>query len=70
MVLVEQNISFGLRLADRAHLLQSGTVVHSGPVDELDQAQLAASLGVGRMLGASTGRALATRRGRGPAVAP
>lgn len=62
MVLVEQNISFGLRLAHRAHLLQSGAVVHSGPVAELDQARLAEHLGVGRMLGASTGSALAARR--------
>lgn len=62
MVLVEQNISFGLRLAHRAHLLQSGAVVHSGPVADLDQQRLAEHLGVGRMLGASTGTALAARR--------
>jgi branched-chain amino acid transport system ATP-binding protein len=62
MVLVEQNIGFGLRLADRAHLLQSGTVVHSGPVRELDQQRLAEHLGVGRMLGSVTGTALAERR--------
>lgn len=62
MVLVEQNISFGLRLAHQAHLMQSGRVVHSGPVGELDQQRLAEHLGVGRMLGASTGSALAARR--------
>lgn len=62
MVLVEQNISFGLRLAQRAHLMQSGAVVHSGPVAELDQQRLAEHLGVGRMLGAATGSALASRR--------
>lgn len=66
MVLVEQNISFGLRLAQRAHLLQSGAVVHSGPVADLDQARLAEHLGVGRMLGATTGSALASRRRRSP----
>lgn len=64
MVLVEQNISFGLRLAQRAHLLASGAVVHSGPVAELDQQRLAEHLGVGRMLGATTGSALASRRRR------
>lgn len=63
MVLVEQNISFGLRLAHVAHLMQSGVVVHSGSVSELDQQRLAEHLGVGRMLGASTGSALAARRG-------
>jgi len=62
MVLVEQNISFGLRLAHVAHLMQSGTVVHSGPIAELDQQRLAEHLGVGRMLGATTGSALAARR--------
>ena len=61
MVLVEQNISFGLRLAHVAHLLQSGAVVHSGPVAELDQQRLAEHLGVGRMLGATTGSTLAAR---------
>lgn len=62
MVLVEQNIGFGLRLAHTAHLLQSGAVVHSGPVAELDQGRLAEHLGVGRMLGATAGSALASRR--------
>lgn len=68
MVLVEQNISFGLRLAHIAHLMQSGTVVHSGPVAELDQQRLAEHLGVGRMLGATTGSALAARRRPGSDV--
>jgi branched-chain amino acid transport system ATP-binding protein len=62
MVLVEQNISFGLRLAHRAHLMQSGAVVFSGPVADLDQDRLAEHLGVGRMLGGTTGKALAARR--------
>ena len=70
MVLVEQNISFGLRLADRAHLLQSGAVVHSGPVSELDQGRLAEHLGVGRMLGAAAGTALAARRSSRSGMAP
>lgn len=58
MVLVEQNIGFGLRLAHVAHLMQAGSVVHSGPVSELDQQRLAEHLGVGRMLGATAGSAL------------
>jgi ABC-type lipopolysaccharide export system ATPase subunit len=51
MLLVEQNIRFGLRLADRAVLLQSGRVVYEGQSGELDQNELASRLGVGRLLG-------------------
>ena len=50
MLLVEQNIRFGLRLADTACLLQKGRIVHSGATGELDQEQLARHLGVGRLL--------------------
>ncbi|GAC1610956.1 MAG: ABC transporter ATP-binding protein [Mycobacteriales bacterium] len=62
MVLVEQNIAFGLALVDTAHLLQTGTVVHSGPVADLDDQTLATHLGIGRVLHAATGTALAARR--------
>src|SRR3954467_13036129 len=61
MLLVEQNIAFGLSLADTAHLMQTGTVVHSGPVAELDQATLAQHLGIGNVLGAATNRMLSSR---------
>lgn len=61
MVLVEQNIAFGLSLVDTAHLMQTGRVVHSGPVAELDDATLRDHLGVGSVLGAATSRALARR---------
>jgi branched-chain amino acid transport system ATP-binding protein len=61
MVLVEQNVSFGLRLVQRAHLLQTGRVVHSDDVRHLDQDTLARHLGIGRMLGAGTSTALASR---------
>jgi branched-chain amino acid transport system ATP-binding protein len=50
MLLVEQNIRFGLRLADSACLLQKGRIVYSGPTRELDQERLATYLGVGRLL--------------------
>jgi branched-chain amino acid transport system ATP-binding protein len=50
MLLVEQNIRFGLRLSDSACLLQKGRVVYSGPREELDQDRLAQYLGVGRLL--------------------
>jgi branched-chain amino acid transport system ATP-binding protein len=62
MVLVEQNVTFGLQLAQRAHLLQAGRVVHSGAVAELDEALLAHHLGIGRMLTATTSAALSGRK--------
>jgi len=70
MLLVEQNVSFGLRLVDTAHLLQSGRVVYEGPVAELDRDRLAGYLGIGAMLrggvsGALDGRRPAPRRRRG-----
>ncbi len=63
MVLVEQNIAFGLSLVDTANLLQTGTVVHSGPVAELDDETLATHLGIGRVLAGATGSALSKRKG-------
>jgi branched-chain amino acid transport system ATP-binding protein len=63
MVLVEQNIAFGLSLVDTANLMQTGTVVHSGPVDQLDEATLATHLGIGRVLAGATGSALSARKG-------
>ena len=63
MVLVEQNVAFGLSLVDTANLLQTGTVVHSGPVAELDEHTLATHLGIGRVLAGSTGSALSARKG-------
>jgi branched-chain amino acid transport system ATP-binding protein len=62
MVLVEQNVAFGLSLVDTAHLLQTGTVVHSAPVTELDEGTLARHLGIGRVLAGATGSALTERK--------
>jgi len=62
MVLVEQNVAFGLRLVDTAHLLQSGRVVYEGPVASLDRDTLASHLGIGSMLSRSVAGALSTRR--------
>lgn len=50
MLLVEQNIRFGLRLADSACLLQKGRIAYSGGTQDLDQERLATYLGVGRLL--------------------
>jgi branched-chain amino acid transport system ATP-binding protein len=62
MVLVEQNVAFGLSLVDTAHLLQTGTVVHSAPVAELAEDTLATHLGIGRVLAGATGSALTARK--------
>ena len=67
MLMVEQNVAFGLRIVDRAHVMQTGRVVYAGGVRTLDRNKLASYLGIGRMLTASTSGALATRK-RKPAV--
>lgn len=64
MLLVEQNIRFGLRLADRAVLLQRGRVVYEGASGELDENELASRLGVGRLLGKDLKAGLKRRRPR------
>jgi branched-chain amino acid transport system ATP-binding protein len=58
MVLVEQNVSFGFRLVDRAAIMQRGRVVYEGDVATLDTARVAKLLGVGRLLGAHLERAV------------
>jgi branched-chain amino acid transport system ATP-binding protein len=58
LVLVEQNITFGFRLVDRAAILQRGQVVYEGDVSNLDTAKVAKLLGVGRLLGAHLERAV------------
>jgi branched-chain amino acid transport system ATP-binding protein len=50
IVLVEQNISFGFRLVERAAIMQRGQVVYEGDVAELDTGRVAELLGVGRLL--------------------
>lgn len=67
MVLVEQNVSFGLQLAHTAHILQTGRIVHSGPVGALDHAEVASYLGVGRLLSSGVVETLEARK---PAAAP
>jgi branched-chain amino acid transport system ATP-binding protein len=50
ILLVEQNISFGFRLVERAAILQRGLVVYEGDVAHLDTVRVAELLGVGRLL--------------------
>jgi branched-chain amino acid transport system ATP-binding protein len=61
MLMVEQNVTFTLKVATRVHIMQRGTIVYEGDVASLDTDQVAEYLGVGRLLG----KQLATaRRGR------
>ena len=69
MVVVEQNVAFGLRLVSRANIMQTGRVVHSCAVDDLDADTLARHLGIGRMLAAGTSGALRSRRRQPKAAA-
>lgn len=64
MLLVEQNIRFGLRLSDRACLLQKGRIVYSGSTADLDHDQLAGYLGVGRLLSRDLAAGLGGQPGR------
>ena len=65
MVLVEQNIRFGLRLSDSACLLQKGRIVYSGDTGDLDEDRLAGYLGVGRLLGRDLAAGLSRPKPRG-----
>lgn len=62
ILLVEQNISLGFRLVDRAVILQTGRVVFDDDVGTLDTARVADLLGVGRLLGRGLQAATAGRR--------
>ena len=62
MLMVEQNVAFGLQIVDRAHVMQTGRIVYAGGVRTLDRDRLANYLGIGRMLGATTTKALKKRK--------
>ncbi len=73
ILLVEQNVTFSLEIADRAHIMQRGQIVYEGDVPSLDQAKVADYLGVGRLLGAGISAAQRARkksasRGKVPAA--
>jgi branched-chain amino acid transport system ATP-binding protein len=51
ILLVEQNVTFGLKLVQTAHLLRTGKVVYSGSVAELDRERVVSELGIGRLMG-------------------
>lgn len=70
ILLVEQNVAFGLRIADEAVVLQRGTVVFAGPVAGIDTEALAGYLGIGRLLRAEVAQAGESRSGGVPAPPP
>jgi branched-chain amino acid transport system ATP-binding protein len=57
IVLVEQNITFGMQLVHTAHLLRQGRVVYSGATQSLDRDRVARELGIGRLLQRGGGQA-------------
>lgn len=61
ILMVEQNVTFTLRIADRVHIMQSGQIVYEGDVPSLDRDRVAEYLGVGRLLGAGVTRAAKER---------
>ena len=50
ILLVEQNVTFSLKIADRAHIMQRGEIVYQGDVAHLDHDKVADYLGIGRLL--------------------
>lgn len=50
LLLVEQNVTFTLKVADRVHIMQRGQIVYEGDVEHLDGRRVADYLGIGRLL--------------------
>src|SRR5258708_12223524 len=67
ILLVEQNVTFGLKLVRTAYLLRSGKVVYSGLVAELDRERVVTELGIGRLLGAARQKPNTAKRRATPA---
>ena len=63
ILMVEQNVTFTLQIADRAHIMQQGVIVYDGDVATLDQERVASLLGIGRLLGKHVAAAADARRG-------
>lgn len=54
LLLVEQNVGFGLEMADDVFVLEKGRVVYQHEAYELDRDRIASLLGIGELLGASS----------------
>ena len=81
LLMVEQNVGFGLELADDVYVLEKGRVVYRGAAGELDLARVSALLGIGELLGPpkptpaprparTTKRAAGTTKAAGATKAP
>lgn len=55
ILLVEQNVSFAVEVADTVHIMQRGTIVHSSEVASLDRDALVRHLGIGPLLADTVG---------------
>jgi len=65
VLLVEQNVTFAIRLAERLYLLQKGAVaLHTAVEDLEDPSELLDALGMGTLLADRVRRAVAARVGR------
>jgi branched-chain amino acid transport system ATP-binding protein len=62
MLLVEQNVTFGLKLANTARVMQRGRIVYEGAVESLDRDRMAELLGIGRLLGGHVPESKPARR--------
>ncbi len=51
ILMVEQNVTFSLKVVDRVHIMQKGRIVYEGGVVDLDVSKVADYLGVGRLIG-------------------
>jgi len=64
LLMVEQNVGFGLDLADDVFVLEKGRVVYRDTADKLDRSRVATLLGIGDLLGATAKAAPRTRTAR------
>ena len=64
LLMVEQNVGFGLELADTAFVLEKGRVVYEGRADALDRSRVSSLLGIGELLGPPSAEEAPRRQSR------
>ncbi|HZQ85102.1 MAG TPA: ABC transporter ATP-binding protein [Acidimicrobiales bacterium] len=67
LLMVEQNVGFGLDLADDVFVMEKGRVVYRDTAENLDRSRVATLLGIGDLLGAAAGKARPRTRAARPA---
>jgi branched-chain amino acid transport system ATP-binding protein len=70
VLMVEQNVTFGLGLVERAVILERGRVVYGGDVATLDEQRVGELLGVGRLLKSHVSATVSKRAARRPVRRP